>query len=63
IYAWSEILEKAVLPQRNDIGALRVRTIATKDHPCGDFPGKGGDGKHHPAAVLDLDYWLLMPRR
>jgi 2-methylfumaryl-CoA hydratase len=63
VYAWSEVLEKAALPQRADIGALRVRTIAAKDHPCGDFPGKGGDGKYHPAVVLDLDYWLLMPRR
>ena len=26
-------------------------------------PGKGADGKYHPAVVLDLDYWLLMPRR
>jgi 2-methylfumaryl-CoA hydratase len=63
IYAWSEILEKAELPQRPDIGALRVRMIATKDCPCSDFPGKGADGKYHPAVVLDLDYWLLMPRR
>jgi 2-methylfumaryl-CoA hydratase len=37
--------------------------IATKDCPCSDFPGKGADGKYHPAVVLDLDYWLLMPRR
>jgi 2-methylfumaryl-CoA hydratase len=63
IYAWSEVLEKAPLPNRPDIGALRVRTIAAKDHPCGDFPAKGPDGKYHPAVVLDLDYWLLMPRR
>jgi len=63
IYAWSEILEKAGLPQRADIGALRVRMIATKDCPCSDFPGKGADGQYHPAVVLDLDYWLLMPRR
>lgn len=63
IYAWSEILEKADLSQRSDIGALRVRMIATKDCPCSDFPGKGADGKYHPAVVLDLDYWLLMPRR
>jgi 2-methylfumaryl-CoA hydratase len=63
IYAWSEVLEKAPLAQRNDIGALRVRTIATKDCPCAEWPGKGADGKYHPAVVLDLDYWLLMPRR
>ena len=54
---------RRALPGRTDIGALRVRTIAAKDCPCGDLPGKGADGKYHPAVVLDLDYWLLMPRR
>jgi 2-methylfumaryl-CoA hydratase len=63
IYAWSEILETAPLPGRSDIGALRVRTVAAKNQSCADFPGKGSDGKYHPAVVLDLDYWLLMPRR
>jgi 2-methylfumaryl-CoA hydratase len=61
IYAWSEVLEKAPLPGRHDVGALRVRTIAAKDCPCDSWPGKGADGKYHPAVVLDLDYWLLMP--
>jgi len=63
IYAWTEVLEKAPLPGRADVGALRVRTIAAKDCPCGTWPGKGADGKYHPAVVLDLDYWLLLPRR
>ncbi|MCA0302686.1 MAG: MaoC family dehydratase [Proteobacteria bacterium] len=63
IYAWSEVLEKAELPGRRDLGALRLRLVATKDCPAGAFPGKGADGKYHPAVVLDLDYWLLMPRR
>lgn len=63
IYAWSEILERAELPGRKDVGALRVRTYASKDCPSAEFPGKGADGKYHPAVVLDLDYWLLMPRR
>ncbi len=62
IYAWSEVREKAELPGRRDIGALRLRTIAAKDHPCADFPDKGGDGKPHPAIILDLDYWVFMPR-
>jgi len=62
IYAWSEILEKAPLTGRDDTGALRVRTIAAKDCPCDSWPGKGADGKYHPAVVLDLDYWLLIPR-
>jgi 2-methylfumaryl-CoA hydratase len=63
IYAWSEILETAPLPSRSDIGALRVRTIAAKDLSCESWPGKGTEGRYHPAVVLDLDYWLLMPRR
>ena len=63
IYAWSEILDTAQIPARSDLGALRVRTIAAKNRCCGDWPGKGADGKYHPSVVLDLDYWLLMPRR
>ena len=63
IYAWSEVLDRAPLPGRPDVGALRVRTMAAKDCSCEGWPGKGVDGKYHPAVVLDLDYWLLMPRR
>jgi 2-methylfumaryl-CoA hydratase len=63
IYAWSEVLGKAPLPGREDVGGLRVRTIAAKDCPCDSWPGKQPDGKYHPAVVLDLDYWLLVPRR
>ena len=63
IYAWSEVLEKAALPGRSGLGALRLRLIATKDCPCDSFPGKQADGKYPPAVVLDLDYWLLMPKR
>ena len=62
IYAWSEILDKASLPGLDDIGALRVRTTAAKDCPCEGWPGKIADGRYHPAVVLDLDYWVLMPR-
>jgi 2-methylfumaryl-CoA hydratase len=61
VFAWSEILAKSELPQRSDLGALRVRTIATKDKPCADFPMKNGD-EDDPAMVLDLDYWVLIPR-
>lgn len=62
IYAWSEVLDAQPIPARDDLGALRLRTVAAKDHPCGDFPYKTADGKSHPAVVLDLDYWVLMPR-
>jgi 2-methylfumaryl-CoA hydratase len=43
------------------MGALRLRTIAAKDHSCADFPDKSGE-TYHPAVILDLDYWVLMPR-
>jgi len=61
VFAWSEILAKAELPRRNDVGAMRVRTIATKDKPCKDFPLKTGE-QDDPAVILDLDYWVLIPR-
>ncbi len=63
IYAWTEVLETKPLAGRQDIGALRLRTIATKDKPCASFPGALEGGKYDPAVVLDLDYWALMARR
>jgi 2-methylfumaryl-CoA hydratase len=61
VFAWSEVLAKAELPGRDDVGALRLRTVAAKDHPCADFPLKSGNDDH-PAVLLKLDYWVLMPR-
>jgi 2-methylfumaryl-CoA hydratase len=61
VFAWSEVLAKADLPGRDDLGALRLRTVAAKDHPCADFPLKAGS-EDDPAALLDLDYWVLMPK-
>jgi 2-methylfumaryl-CoA hydratase len=61
IYAWSEVLDRAELPGRSDVGALRLRTIATKDRACADFPGRN-DAGYDPAVVLELDYWALLPR-
>ena len=63
VYAWSEILAKAEAKGRDDFGYLRVRTVATKDRPCGDFPYKtGSEGTYDPSVILDLDYWVLMPK-
>ena len=62
IYAWSEVRAKDALPGRSDIGALRLRTVATKDRACHDFPGHDA-AVTDPAVVLDLDYTVLMPRR
>ena len=61
VFAWSEVLAKAELPGREDVGALRLRMVATKDQPCSDFPLKAGEADD-PAVLLDLDYWALMPR-
>jgi 2-methylfumaryl-CoA hydratase len=59
VYAWSEISDTADIPGRSDVGALRIRTIATKNQPCAAFPDKAGEG-YDPAVILDLDYWALM---
>ncbi len=40
VYAWSQVLEKAALPGRRDVGALRLKLIATKDRTCADFPDR-----------------------
>ncbi len=61
VFAWSEVLAKAELPGSADVGALRLRTIATKDRPCADYPYRDGD-HYDPAVILDLDYWVLIPR-
>jgi 2-methylfumaryl-CoA hydratase len=61
VFAWSEVLGRAELPGRDDVGALRVRTIATKDRPCADFPCRTGED-YDPLVILDLDYWVLIPR-
>jgi 2-methylfumaryl-CoA hydratase len=61
VFAWSQVLAKADLPARDDVGALRLRTVATMDHPCSDFPLKVA-GEDHPAVLLDLDYWALIPK-
>ena len=62
IYAWSEVLDKAELPGRSDMGALRLRTFAVKDRACADFPGLKADGGHADGVVLDMDYWAALPR-
>ncbi len=62
VYAWSEVVEKAELPGRKDVGAVRVRLVAVKNHSCSEFPLKTADGEYDPHVLLDLDAWLVLPR-
>jgi 2-methylfumaryl-CoA hydratase len=61
VFAWSEILDKAELPGRSDVGALRVRMVATKNCPCAGFPDRVGEG-YDTSVILDFDMWVLIPR-
>ena len=51
VFAWSEVLATSELPGRDDVGALRLRTIATRDRSCEDFPFKTDD-EYDPAILL-----------
>lgn len=62
VYSWSEVLEKAELPNRSDVGALRLRLVAVKNRNCEDHPYKTAEGKYDDGVILDLDLWVLVPR-
>jgi 2-methylfumaryl-CoA hydratase len=68
LYAYSEVLQKADLAERKDLGAVRTRLVAVKNEDPAQTGvplkvAKDGRDTYHPAVVLDLDLWLLMPRR
>jgi 2-methylfumaryl-CoA hydratase len=62
VYAWSEILDRADIPGHPDLGALRIRLVATKDRPCEDYPRHDDNGRYLPEVLLDVDYWGILPR-
>ncbi|TLS95854.1 MaoC family dehydratase [Aliarcobacter cibarius] len=63
IYAYTEILE-TIDHKREDIGLLRLRTIAVKNqNPTEISSPKGEDGKYLPNIVLDLDYTVVIPKK
>jgi 2-methylfumaryl-CoA hydratase len=62
VYAWSEVLEKAEIPGRSDVGALRIRMVGTKNLDCAAHPLKQIAGDYAEGVVLDLDAWVLLPR-
>jgi 2-methylfumaryl-CoA hydratase len=61
VFAWTQVMDRQPIAGRRDVGALRLRTVATKDRPCNDYPWKQGE-QYDAAVVLDFDYWALIPR-
>ena len=63
IYCATEVLETLALPNRTDIGALRLRMVGIKNMSPSDLTVIKNDKGYHPNVVLDLDYTVAMPRR
>jgi 2-methylfumaryl-CoA hydratase len=61
VYAWTTVVAKDLLPGRQDVGALRLITRATRNLQSSLFPTAPA-GKGKAGMVLELDYWVLMPR-
>lgn len=69
LYAWTDVLDKAELPDCPGAGALRLRLVAVKNVDPSAEPvelrvtdSRTGREGYDPRVVLDLDYWVLMPR-
>ncbi len=63
VYAWSEVLDKATFKSRSDVAALRCRLVALKDKTPDGFTYMIDDGKYNSSVLLDLDVWLLVPKK
>ena len=63
--AFTEIVERAEIPTRRDVGALRLRLHAVKNVAASDLGAVPTllSGTKDPRIVLELDYWALFPRR
>jgi 2-methylfumaryl-CoA hydratase len=63
--AFTEVVERAELPRRADVGALRLRLSAVKNVSAAELPSIPPllSGTKEPRIVLELDYWALLPRR
>ena len=63
--AFTQVIERAEVPSRKDVGAIRLRLSAVKNvdaSELGEIPPLLS-GTKDPRVVLELDYWALMPRR
>lgn len=61
VHAWSEVLETAEIDQPG-VGAIRLRLVATRGRREDGPRLRTEDGKYDPSILLDLDYWVFMPR-
>ena len=61
VFAWSEIVTKVELADRDDVAALRIVTRATRDLPCTEYPVEEG-AADKPGVILELDYWVVLPK-
>ena len=63
--AFSEVVDRAELAGRSDVGALRIRLSAVKNVSAAELPAVRPllAGTKEPRIVLELDYWALLPRR
>jgi 2-methylfumaryl-CoA hydratase len=63
--AFTEVVERAEVPGRSDVGALRLRLSAVKNASAAELPAIRPllSGTKEPRIVLELDYWALLPRR
>jgi len=65
IRAFTQVVERAEVPGRRDCGALRLRLSAVKNVSAAELPEVQPllSGTKEPRIVLELDYWVLLPRR
>lgn len=63
--AFTQVVERAELPNRRDVGALRLRLSAVKNTSAEELASVPPllSGTKDRRIVLELDYWALLPRR
>jgi len=63
--AFTQVIERAEVPSRKDVGALRLRLSAVKNIDAAELGSIPPllSGTKDPRIVLELDYWTLLPRR
>jgi 2-methylfumaryl-CoA hydratase len=58
VRAWSEVLDRAET-SATGVGALRLRLVVTRGN-AGTL--RDSEGRYLPDVLLDLDYWVFLPR-